>query len=208
MKHYINHNFFETIDTEEKAYWLGFIAADGNINETHYSISLSLAEKDYDHLIKFKESLSLDWLPKRKSKPKDFFNNKRQTEYISYVYSFGSIKMYHDLLYYGIFPRKSLDLKPPQNLSEGLIRHWIRGYFDGDGSVYFDENHYLRLGITGTFDILEFISDFCHLSLIPKINKNSYQILSGSMKARDFLGFIYNNSTIFLERKKKLYEES
>jgi len=52
MKHIFNHNFFETIDTEEKAYWLGFIAADGGLASNIYRLTIGLNQKDQNHLEK------------------------------------------------------------------------------------------------------------------------------------------------------------
>ena len=53
-----NENFFDIIDTEEKAYWLGFLYADGFITSKDNKIGLSLSIKDIDHLAKYNKSLN------------------------------------------------------------------------------------------------------------------------------------------------------
>lgn len=47
----VNHDYFEKIDSEEKAYWLGFIAADGYVNKAN-CVGVTLASKDHAHLLK------------------------------------------------------------------------------------------------------------------------------------------------------------
>ena len=53
MKYYRNSNIFEKIDTEEKAYWLGFLYADGYVDPERGEIILGLAEKYKEHINKF-----------------------------------------------------------------------------------------------------------------------------------------------------------
>ncbi len=52
-KHFYNETIFETIDSPEKAYWLGFILADGYVNEERCFMNIKLNDKDEEHLIKF-----------------------------------------------------------------------------------------------------------------------------------------------------------
>lgn len=66
-----NRYIFENIDNEEKAYWLGFLYADGSVGSTDYRVELGLAEKDLEHIKKFKNFIGLDnkisYRPKSKS---------------------------------------------------------------------------------------------------------------------------------------------
>ena len=59
MKYYRNSNIFEKIDTEEKAYWLGFLYADGYVDPERGEIILGLAEKDKEHINKFINSYEM-----------------------------------------------------------------------------------------------------------------------------------------------------
>jgi hypothetical protein len=53
----VNEHFFDLVDAEEKAYWLGFLAADGNVHKNGMGISLTLQERDKDHLNKFLKAI-------------------------------------------------------------------------------------------------------------------------------------------------------
>lgn len=198
-----NQDFFETIDTEEKAYWLGFIAADGCINKTKNSFRMILALKnsDYDHLLKFKKSLMINNDPRLRS----------QRDRNIFHYSLYSKKLYNDLLDKGIIERKSLILEPPKNVPDNLIRHWIRGYFDGDGCIskVKTRNNRLVISILGTLKVLEYIKEFSNLDRrIYNHSKSSVKLLmASSNKALNFCHFIYDNSIIYLERKYSLFQE-
>ena len=49
---------FDTIDSEEKAYWLGFIYADGWISDANNCFTLTLQQRDVEHLLKFNEFIA------------------------------------------------------------------------------------------------------------------------------------------------------
>nr|DAG90196.1 MAG TPA: endonuclease [Crassvirales sp.] len=53
-----NRDFFSVIDTEEKAYWLGFLYADGFISASGNTVGLSISLKDIDHLKKYNNALN------------------------------------------------------------------------------------------------------------------------------------------------------
>jgi intein/homing endonuclease len=208
-----NESFFETIDSEEKAYWLGFIAADGCIlivnknSNPSYRLSIGLSEKDLNHLEKFKKSIELNHkLYKRENK----YNYKDQLSIkISYHIRIHSKKMFNDLLDKGITPRKSLTLKPPLNVPEDLIRHWIRGYFDGDGSVGIRKNiDTLSIQLSGTKEVLEFILKESEIDWKIRLrDRSKAHFIGGShSKALKFLSLIYLNSNIYLDRKFLIYE--
>jgi hypothetical protein len=118
-----NIDIFQNIDTEEKAYWLGFLYADGCVHSQENKIELGLAEKDYEHLNKFRNFLQI--------KNKIAYRDSTK----SYRLSFRSKKSKQDLIALGYIPCKSLLLHFPnsQQVPDYLIKHFIRGYFDGDG---------------------------------------------------------------------------
>ena len=120
-KNVLNH--FEKIDTEEKAYWLGFLYADGSVGSKENKIELGLAEKDLSQVEKFKQFIGLD----------NKISYRKNTK--SYRSSFRSQKCKQDLISQGCVPKKSLILTFPteQQVSHSLICHFMRGYFDGDG---------------------------------------------------------------------------
>lgn len=120
---YIINNYFEFIDSEDKAYWLGFIYADGCVTKDHKQLIINLAPKDYNHLEKFKQCIQGKYQIR-------FKDNNR---YVSYCVSCKQFIEY--LINDGCIPHKSLILQFPNTniLPIEYRRHFIRGYFDGDG---------------------------------------------------------------------------
>lgn len=201
-KYKVNHNFFEIIDTEEKAYWLGFIAADGCLSHK-CTLKLKLCLKDKKLIEIFKEHIEATYpLYYRSSK----LNGK---VYYNIALKLSSEKIYNDLIDKGITPRKSLTLKPPKNVPEHLIHHWIRGYFDGDGCVHVEKRGKLRVSILGTKEVLGFILKQTKLNQrIETTKSKTFRFrTSGLKKGLQFYHYIYNDATIYLERKKEKFEE-
>jgi hypothetical protein len=128
-KYTCNSNFFEKIDTEEKAYWLGALYADGCVRNNKNSYSVTLISKDIEWLDKFKEHIEYTGLIYREYHKK--FNKE------CFKLNISDNKLAQDLINCGCTERKSLTIEfPGENiLPKNLINHFIRGYFDGDGTV-------------------------------------------------------------------------
>lgn len=194
---------FEKIDTEEKAYWLGFLYADGSVGSKESKIELGLAEKDLSHIEKFKNFMGLS----------NKISYRPQSH--SYRFSFRSDNCKADLIKQGCVPKKSLILKfPTENqVPFYLIKHFIRGYFDGDGWFTNTESCF-QVGIIGTED---FIKGF--LNCIDNINtKNTIFTVHRENGAKryvfgalndvtNFLNWIYKDATIYLDRKYEHYQD-
>lgn len=213
-KHFFNENYFEFIDSQEKAYWLGFICADGYINIRGNTTGITLDIKDKDHLSKFLKEINsnlmrLDYSNGRFDKNHPLTEKVRITMY--------SRKMNSDLRKLGITTKKSTELKPIL-IKDELKSHFIRGYFDGDGCVFENYSKYgkskeklcYQPGFTfvGTFEFLTFINDnlpFKVKSLrLDKRTKGSYTLFIASMKRFLLLEeYLYRDSTISLDRKRK-----
>jgi hypothetical protein len=120
--HYFNVDYFEKIDTEDKAYFLGFIIADGNIGEN--SNSISIIQKDPYILYEFKKYIEFSgdiYLP---------YKNRNIC-----TINFSSSKTKNDLSKLGVFSNKTYTIKYP-DIPEELQNHFIRGVFDGDGCIF------------------------------------------------------------------------
>lgn len=218
-----NENIFDIIDTEEKAYWLGFIYADGyianlekqkNQKKLKYAFELSLSSKDIDHLHKFNKFMEYneDNVKIGKSKIGD-------KEYQRCRWHVGNKHLWTTLNSLGCTPNKSLTLKFP-NISvfkdEKLVIPFIRGYFDGDGCVSIYSNHdnpdklKLAVSLLGTKEMLTPIKNlFFDNKLIKKSKGNDITLiysLSGQ-KAYTFLNIIYSNATIYLNRKYQKFKD-
>lgn len=200
----LNEDFFEIIDQEEKSYWVGFIAADGCILDKAPVLSLHLSSKDKNQLEKFKKTLDSN---------KPIYNNiiNEKRKYPACIITIQSKKIKTDLIDKGIIPRKSLVLKPPKNIPNHLIRHWIRGYFDGDGSVYYARCRtypQLRASITGTREVLEFILDQVELNQCTiQSNSKVFTFRTSGRKSLQLYHYMYDEATIYMERKKKKFDQ-
>ena len=192
---------FEKNDTEEKAYWLGFLYADGSVGSKEDKIELGLAEKDLKHIEKFRDFMNITNKISYREKTK------------SYRMSFRSAKCKQDLIDKGCIPKKSLILDFPNEnqVPKHLIRHFIRGYFDGDGWFTNTESCF-QIGIIGTEN---FINGF--LNSIENTNKDNKifdvhrkngakrYVFGAYDDVLNFLNWIYKDSNIYLERKYNSY---
>lgn len=208
-KYHCNTMIFSKIDTSEKAYWLGFFAADG-INyrrATNATIGLNLHRKDRAHLEKFREFCNSDSVIVDYIATEGYSNNTPMSKLILY-----STQISDDLTKHGVPPRKSLILQPP-NIDEQYYLSFICGYFDGDGSISksSQSNNY-NLTICGTQEILNWINDILkitnHLEQRIDTTKNSYYIrCGGTNKPYNILKKLYSSCTCHLDRKYELYKE-
>ena len=123
--HTLNTDYFKVIDTEKKAYILGFFYADGYNNEDFGIIEFTQKECRIDILQKIKVELNSDVDIK-------LYNGSR-----AYVLNVCSKDMSQDLKKCGAPKNKAHILKFPDNsiVPDELIPHFIRGYFDGDGCI-------------------------------------------------------------------------
>lgn len=196
-------NMFKKIDSEEKAYWLGFLEADGCIHSGagDYRIELGLAEKDFHHLEKYRSFIGKN----NKISHRDGTN--------SYRFNFRDKTVHADLINLGCTPRKSLTLCFPtkEQVSNKFLFPFLRGYFDGDGSFWY-ENRF-GLNILSSKNFLEGLKkrydNFSDLSLYP-INYDrpdrGQRIQTGNrQKVNQFLNDIYSNANIYLDRKYQKY---
>lgn len=199
-------DIFETIDNEEKAYWLGFLYADGYVRERRSSseLRLKLSIKDIDHLLKFKLFISPDEIP-----VVDELSGNSKCVKIS----INSRKIVKDLINLGCTNNKSKTIKMPK-IIDSLICHFIRGYFDGDGWIFIDKNMSPSFGVvSGSKEMIESINLI--VSKYSNITKNkiydyinyynfSYRSCTDIIKISNFL---YNQSSIYLLRKKNKFDE-
>ena len=135
-KRKVRQNFFEKIETEIQAYLLGFYAADGNINEKRKTLRIHLQSSDSELVYLYKDLISPDArLYTIKEHDVKGRNGQTVRAHESIGVDINSSKICNDLVNLGIGYNKTYcDLKIP-NIDETLIRHFIRGYFDGDGTI-------------------------------------------------------------------------
>ncbi len=206
-----NFNYFETIDTEEKAYWLGFLFADGcvrksskNPNHNSYSIILALQRRDLNHIKKFKKAVE------------STKNIRYESSNKSYSMHLVSTKMFDDLNKLGCVQRKSLILDWPKGVPDNLMRHFIRGYFDGDGclSIIHNPHKSYSVSFVSSEIFLNKLRFFLNKELkvtlknVSKINPDKkYGTINFSKYSdmRIILDYLYKDSNIYLNRKYSRY---
>lgn len=201
------NNLFEKIDTEEKAYWLGFLYADGCVYED--GIRLTLAITDEEHIKKidkfFKNKGKIKYL---KEKP---FNAKNEKYICKKQVSFElyDVNTLTSLSKYGFCKNKTdFGKLKMENIPAELQKHFWRGMIDGDGSIYFNEKT-KRGGIqlTGSYDTMlnfkKFIKTILNKDKNITKDKTVFTIKIRENLSKDLCNILYVNSEISLERKYK-----
>lgn len=214
-KYNVNDNYFDIIDTEHKAYWLGFIYADGYVHTLDDKIGISLSYKDKMHLKQFARDIGFTGIIK------DY--EEKQGYSVGAIYSrilITSKQMKQSLMHLGVVENKTniLTFPTPNQVPEYLVWHFIRGYFDGDGSLAY--GHYNKNGtrnytikILGTFNMVQNIQKIFQSNVIPyqrypERNIDNYCIdIGGNLQVKRLLDNLYNNATIYLERKYNRYKQ-
>ena len=199
----IDSDFFETIDTEEKAYWLGFLTADGHLAKTGY-LSLALGLKDIEHLRKFKSDI--------KSKHK-IIENATQTignkKYVVQRIAFKDKKIESDLKKLGFNNKKAYNAYIPfDKIPNELMNHYMRGLFDGDGSVFEYKNKkiYVVICTTSSCQMVDDITQYIKNKLDIEVKYNTNEtFLDIILRKQDdiyaFQEWLYKNATVYLKRK-------
>lgn len=209
-KYFHAENFFENIDNEKKAYWLGFMFADGYIinRENKYgqdAFGITLAEDSLDILEKFKKDIEA-------SNPINWDNSKKGQRQCKI--NLTSQKTVNDLIDKGCYKQKSLILEPPKKVPENLIHHFIRGFFDGDGSIIkyekTENSTIFQINITSTYEMVKWIKDYIGMGqIIPEKRREQtwYFTLGGNQQVIKFYHLLYEDATVWMDRKYNRFQE-
>jgi hypothetical protein len=205
-RYQVDHNFFEDITNEIKAYWLGFMYADGFITQSKNQkmVGLSLATKDQKHLEKFSCDLSSNY-------PIRVYQGKCYNTPITYSrLLLTSEKLFYDLETKGVLQRKSLILRyPPRDIvPDHLERHFIRGYFDGDGC--WSGNKEIVFKVCGTWEFLTKLAEKLEKPNLKleqrRIGRESFQLnVGGNRQVYRIGNLMYRGATIYLDRKRSKF---
>lgn len=206
----VNEELFKTIDSEEAAYWLGFLYADGSVKKDKNEISLVLQEQDLDSVIAFRKFVGNENSIFEKEKIcKDGIHKY-------YGYSFSSRDAKQNLCNLGCVPVKTSILKFPtiEQVPDNFIYDFVRGYIDGDGYIQFDfEQSRYRIIILGTCDFLNGLVKRLNIQEYSNIyEREAAHIYALEIGHKDFvykfLNRLYENSTIHLKRKYNVYVQA
>ena len=215
-KYPIVENFFDEINTEEKAYILGLLYADGYNNTDKNEVCISLKEDDVEILNRITEIIQptkplfyLDMSPDNRGMK----NSKNQ-----YRITINNKHISQKLVELGCGKAKSSILVFPSDIqvSNSLINHFIRGYFDGDGSVSKGKNPKIDIISTPEFliPLQKILNNILKIG-ITKLNTKGHHSnanvttlqIGGKLQCIRFGDWIYKDATIYLERKKKVFDE-
>lgn len=204
---YFDSSMFDKIDCEEKAYWLGFLFADGYVIKN--TVGLGLQACDVGHLHKFNRFMKCE------------FNNvsyhPKKTEgkiYDGYRWETHNKHITDRLKELGCVERKSLILEFPKEeifADKGLIRHFIRGYFDGDGCVCATNKTHI-VSMLGTESFLTTVKKYLNEENRKLYNNKERNIKTKSLQfynqhALKILHYLYDDALIFLDRKHDKFLE-
>jgi len=206
-----NENFFKKW-SRDMAYVLGFLAADGalyiNKRGSHY---FELQIKDLLVLRKIRKSLGSNHKITLRKK------HKRQSQL--YRLQIGSKIMFSDLIALGLMPKKAKTMNFPSVPKKFLV-DFVRGYFDGDGSVWSGLMHKNRvsaskaLRVTFTSGNINFLNNLAvalHAGL--KINGvhsyygNAHRLIYATKPSLVLFKFMYNKPTLYLKRKREIFQK-
>lgn len=205
----VNEDFFEKIDTQEKAYVLGFFAGDG-CNEKNGEIRFAIT--DLELLEKIKIAMQFEGPIHKRIR-----NNPKHKP--QYTLSIGCRKMSNDLINLGFPPNKTyIATLPEENLlPKNLMRHFLRGLIDADGCITSDRSkfHNWQVFITGVITLLKPISNFYSDLDIDWRFRDCPQavdiikslVIQKIHSVKKILDLIYSDATIYLERKFQRYQE-
>lgn len=208
-KYTLNERYFDEIDSEDKAYFLGLLYADGYNNRKKREVVLQLLLDDKLILDKFRNCLSTN-------KPLGKIYDKKYSDMWRLVIN--SEKISRRLEELGCGNNKSFILEYPAWMPKKLHRHFIRGYFDGDGCIAFTviDNHYRTQQWTfiGTRNFCEFAGNIIHdeTGIEPKIHDKKKVGLSevcvyGRLRLLKVCEWIYKDANYYLPRKHERYIE-
>lgn len=213
-KHFYNENYFKKINTERKAYFLGFILADGCVylgaNKNSYRFQMNLQTQDKYILEELQKDIGSDY----KIQDKQFGYKKNGDPKFISLLKINSSKLCEDLINLGVIPRKSMKQEVKKDLIPNkLISHFIRGYFDGNGSCSIRKN-LISLDFFGSKIICLQINEYLKLNNINKNvlygnNKNElYGLRINNTDNKILLYYyLYEDATIYLKRKKEKFDK-
>jgi hypothetical protein len=199
FRHSFNHKFFDNINDEKNAYYLGMMMSDGFVQEGRTGLNLT----DLDVIEKFKRDVEYDGKIRLVQPAKPHHKMRYEINlYSTYMTNILEEK-------YGIIQNKSLILDFPDKslIPDHLMRHLIRGYFEGDGGFTYDSNRgNWNIVITGTREVLNGIDLYSPVkgyfdnSSDPESNTWRW-VLRKQLDIIEFCEWIYHDNTVCMDRK-------
>lgn len=200
MQYPYDETFFDVIDTEEKAYVLGLWYADGCNTDADHKIVLALTDEELVTRVArcFKTDKPIYRLERKIGKP---------------IHSLvlNGLRVSQQLAEKGCGARKTYNLHFPASeiIPDGLLHHFVRGYFDGDGCIHNrkDSNNFV-VHVLGTQSFIETLAEKAPVEMFTGKRTAKTVWYAGLYRKTDIVQFrdwMYADATIFLERKKEIF---
>lgn len=212
-KHYLkNENYFDIIDTPDKAYFLGFITGDAYIkyrsSSNSFTLRLELHNKDKKILEDFVRYLDCSYEVVSRLRIDQKSQKVRDRCYLE----ISRLKLIEGLMKHGVGPNKSKELNMPTTISDDLMCHYIRGLIDSDGCwcLRKDKNDIIFSFVSSvksfTLEIQKFLMKKCQLNEVKlnEVDNASVIYYGGNQQCKRIYDYLYSNGGPWLERKYKL----
>lgn len=211
----LNETYFDSIDTPEKAYWLGLLYADSYNNVRGHQITLALKAVDQDTVAAFMRAVATD--APVVIRMGGGFAGKSPVA----VATLNSVHMCATLARHGCGQRKSDVIRYPFWLDRALWSHFVRGYFDGDGGLSREMGTRLaprhvkyRANIVSNPHFVDDLNQVFEQELGRQFyvlryhgHKRTTQIrIEGNRQVESFLSWLYQDATVKMKRKHDLFE--
>lgn len=200
-----NHKYFGEPLDEDRAYWIGFLLADGGITEKKYGqtdrVTVRLAKVDLPHLEKLASALESE------------HKITTLSEEGSVQFSVSSSEIVDDLSRYKVIPRKSACHCFSDQIPDSLLRHYFRGYFDGNGGISQHSRSKWAINCAAGDHFLIAFRDWIashlggHPATISFRDGIHRMAWSGTHRCREILDLMYADATVFLDRKMEKYNQ-
>ena len=204
-------DYFKTVDTPEKAYWLGFICADGCIYKNGGKLTIMV--KDQEICEKFKAAVKSD----HKIAYKETYDNRTHKTYAEYSIQITNALFVSNIINLGVTSEKSSILSFP-NIDEKYYSYFVAGLFDGDGSISFKNTGNVACNLISTKEVLDFIQNYLQNTYqispktLIKVSENCNNVFKiywqNDKDCLKFLDFIYQGEEhLYLKRKYERYKQ-
>ena len=202
----LNDNYFSS-ENERMAYLLGFLASDGTIDKKNNRIKIGLSSVDKDFLIMIKKELGYEG---------DILDYQTSNGFNVSELTFTSQQIKKDLAKYNIVPNKTFTYTFPESLNKKYWIDFIRGYFDGDGSVSTAGPHAIRWQIcAANKQVLEKIIDFFYeeysiekVSILVQMKEHPlYYFQYSTTATKKIFSILYKENCLKLPRKYFKFKE-
>jgi len=199
--------FFDTIGTEEQAYWFGFFCADGCIYPNGKQVCFYLSSKDKLHLDKLASIFNVS------VRIKTSYDKRTRKNYEHVRCLLSSKYLCNSILDKDVPKQKTkvLNSKVFDYIPLELVHHFIRGYFDGDGGISQKKNGLFCVYFVGTYEFVQFIKSILVNRLSIRNTKIIFQKChkiqwSSKYEILRIKEWMYKDASVWMERKKDIFD--